>query len=196
MNYGELRQHFQDLLNRSDCTDEQADIFIGMGLRRVERLLRTPMQKTEATAIVDDTWDGYLTIPADYLGIYILYLDGKPLSRIAPTQQDDFSGWFIENALIKVNAPVQVGQVFKIEYFNEFEFPISDDSGTSIYALTIPDLVVYSAMVYACTFFIDARKQDFVADLGAMLAEVQEMADMDAMAGTGMQITPQGGGIV
>ena len=42
MNYGDLKTHFNDLLNRTDITSTLTTRFIDQGLARIQRQLRIP----------------------------------------------------------------------------------------------------------------------------------------------------------
>ena len=45
MNYGQLKEHFNDLLNRSDITSTLTTRFIDQGIARIQRQLRTPLNE-------------------------------------------------------------------------------------------------------------------------------------------------------
>jgi hypothetical protein len=49
MNYGDLKTHFNNVLNRSDITTALTTTFIDQGTARVQRQLRTPMQEKVAS---------------------------------------------------------------------------------------------------------------------------------------------------
>lgn len=192
MNYGELRSHFQDVLNRSDCSDQQADTFISMGIRRTERLLRTPLQKTTYEVTVDGTWPGYLAVPADFLSISYLQVNGVSVPRITAGQPD--GGYLIENARFYFKPDVTEGDVIKIIYYNEFAQGVGDAAITT-YSAVIPDVIVYAALVFACDTFVDERKMTFEGTLGQIVQEVQAFADLDEMSG-GLAMAPQGEGLI
>jgi hypothetical protein len=195
MNYQELRTYFRELLNRDDCTDGQADQFIQMGLRRTERVLRTPIQRRTFSYTVPAEWDGRVPIPPDYLGIHQITHKGIVVPRITVQQEGLFEGWSIKGAYFAFNGPIHPGDDIQIEYYNEFTR--SPGIGiTTNYSLVLTDIIVYAALVYAADFFIDMRKENFSATFAGLAQEVQLMADMDEMAGTGMVIMPYGGGIV
>lgn len=192
MNYGELRAHFQDVLNRSDCTDAQADTFISMGIRRTERLLRTPIQKTTLEVTVDETWPGWLTIPADYLSVSYVQVNDVSVPRITSGQPD--GGYLIENARFNFKPDVTEGDVIKIVYYNEFPQGVGDNAITT-YSAVLPDVIVYAALLFACDTFVDERKATFERTLAAIVDEVQTFADIDEMSG-GLAMAPQGEGLI
>lgn len=194
MNYGELRTHFLDLLNRDDCSDALADRFISMGLRRVERLLRTPIQKTEKVVTVDSNWDDKVTIPSDYLGVYQITKDGVGIPRVSPLQSETVYGFYIERTNFVFNIPVNNGDEIKITYYNEFASGVSDGTQTD-YSVVFPDITVYAALSFAGDYFEDARLDRWNNRFKEISNEAQMMADKDEIAG-GMSIRPMGGGIV
>ena len=194
MNYGELRSQFLSLLNRDDCSDELADTFIMLGLRRIDRRLRTPLQLTTYEFTVPADWDGKFTIPSNYLGLFAVSLRGYPLSRISPSQQDQYEGFWIQGASLCFGVPTQAGDVISLEYYYELPLPASDASVTG-YSLVLSDVVMYAALVFAADHFIDSRKADYDATFNLLMEEVQLMADADAFSG-GRFFTPYGAGIV
>jgi hypothetical protein len=196
MDYGTLRTQFKELLNRNDCTDELADRFLEMGLRRVERLLRTPLQHQKLEVEILEGGLNTFPVPTDYLGMHHVLVNGKILPRVAKTQIEHFSGWYLEDASIRFSTSLKEGDDLEIIYYNEFLFPAAGDTDLTEYTVVIPDIIMYAGMVFACTFFIDDRKSEFQADLSALIQEIQMMTMEDEMSGTGMQVTPIGGGIV
>jgi len=195
MNYGELRSQFLELLNRTDCTDTLADAFISMGLRRVERLLRTPLQRTTFSTTIGATWDATLAIPSDYIGLHEIRVDGVPIRRIAANQQDLLSGFWLEGFNFKFTDGLSQGQVISVTYYSEFAQGVLD-SVTTTYSLVLNDVIIYAALFYAGDHFIDARKDAWGSTMKELVAEVQLMADMDEVAGGGLVMTPYGGGLV
>ena len=72
MNYGDLKSHFNDLLNRSDITAALTTRFIDQGTRSYRTLTGTPMQeKLKNYAISGTTTE--ITLPTDFLETISLY---------------------------------------------------------------------------------------------------------------------------
>ncbi len=193
MKYGELRSHFLEVLDRDDCTSALADRFISSGLRRVERLLRTPFQRKVSTLTVDETFPGYVVIPGDYLSIYEVRVDGVEVYRITASQKEMTNGFYIESGGIHFSPEPKEGAFVEVEYYASFD-PASSDEASTTYSLIIPDLIVYASLIYASIYFVDERKPAFEQMFGSLAMEVQTMADNDELAG-GLVITPYGGGI-
>lgn len=195
MNYGELKTYFLDVLNRSDITDEQTDTFISMGIRRAERLLRTPIQKSTHTETIDETWTGSIPAPTDYLGMYGVRVNDVPVPRISLSQTGDREGFLFEDGSFSFYPDLKEGDVVEIIYYSEFVKEGLTDTSQTRYSIIMPDLAVYAALVFASDTFVDERKGSFESTLGNLVTEIQNMADMDELTG-GMSITPYGGGIV
>ena len=81
MNKGQIRAHFKALLNRSDCPDGLADIFIDQATTRIQRVLRTPAQEAQQTYTISSQ-TGSITIPNNLLEIMQVYMDGVTLTKI------------------------------------------------------------------------------------------------------------------
>ncbi|MDQ2066738.1 hypothetical protein Q9295_10145 [Xinfangfangia sp. CPCC 101601] len=193
MDYTELRTLFHGFLNRDDCSDELADQFISMGLRRVERLLRTPLQKAIESFIIPEAFDGIVDVPRDYLGLIEVRLDGRPLKRLTSGQTDAMSGFKLGIDGFKLYGTFQPQSVIEIEYYAEFD-KTPDPGGTTNYGLVLSDLVIFSGLIFAATYYTDARKAEFEQVAAALKAEIDEMSALDELAG-GLVVTPYGGGI-
>src|SRR5690349_8499626 len=77
----QVRSDFSSLLDRDDCSADQADHFLRLGLARLQRELRAPV--LERVFYVDSTeaFD-MLPLPADYLEAIDLFVDGCALSKM------------------------------------------------------------------------------------------------------------------
>ena len=71
MNYGDLKTHFNNVLNRSDITTALTTTFIDQGIARVQRQLRTPMQEALTTYTLSGQTE-YITLPNDFIEIVSL----------------------------------------------------------------------------------------------------------------------------
>jgi hypothetical protein len=187
MNYGELRTYFKDLLNRSDCSDAQADTFLGMGLRRTERNLRTALQRQTATIPVTLLNASLMAIPNDYIGMHTLKVDGVSIRRGTDTEaQPDLpglpEGYFISGPNLNFRPSLSVGSVVTLTYYSEFT-DATDSASITLFSQILPDLIIYGSLPFACDFFLDVRKDSFDATFGTMVNEVQSMSDRDDMTG-------------
>ena len=81
MNYGDIKSHFNDVLNRGDITTALTAKFIDSGIQRIQRSLRTPMQEKIQTTTLSLVTPS-LTIPADFLEMISLYYEQFELQRV------------------------------------------------------------------------------------------------------------------
>jgi hypothetical protein len=189
---GELRTHFKDILNRDDCTDTLADTFLSQGLTRLERVLRTNFQKylIEITVGADDTYPGYFLIPIDYLAADFVKVNGYSYSRISPNRGEELceSGdktrgrFYIEDGKINFRPTLSDGDILKFSFYRELAEVEAEDGYSEVTAI-IPDLVMYSALVFAGVFFLDERLETFRQMYGDLLSEVQLQSDLDDLSG-------------
>ena len=87
MNKGQIRAHFKALLNRSDCPDGLADIFIDQATTRIQRVLRTPAQEAQQTYTISSQ-TGSISIPNNLLEIMQVYM-GWSCSYKNTSSRDD-----------------------------------------------------------------------------------------------------------
>lgn len=187
MDYQTLRATFQGILNRTDCTDTQADQFIGMGLRRAERVIRTPLQRRYIN-VVKTPEISFLSLPSDYLTMESVFVNGQVLRRASTTETikpGDYSlptTWWLEGRFLYFAGDLKDGDEVSFSYFGEFLEP-TDDTGSTGYTETIPDLIIYAALIYAADFFLDVRMAAFENFYRTLRDEVQLMADQEATSG-------------
>ena len=81
MNYGDLKTHFNNVLNRSDITTSLTTTFIDQGIARIQRQLRTPMQEKLTTYTISSQ-TAFVELPNDFIEIISLYYDNTEISRI------------------------------------------------------------------------------------------------------------------
>ncbi len=184
MDHAELRSLFAGILNRSDCTETQVDMFLGLGLSRVERKLRTQLQTKMQSLVVSGVFEP-VEVPADYLAMRSLKVGGNSLIRAS---EFSFEGecspprFIIQNQTFDIRPTPAEGDLISLSYYAAFD-RTEDENGETRYSLSIPDVVVYAALVYASDFFVDDRMPTFEARFQLLLQEVQEMSDAEEMSG-------------
>ena len=82
MNYGQIKSHFQDLLNRSDITTALTTRFIDQSIARIQRQLRTPMSERVLEVTITSQTES-MTLPSDFIEIISLYQDEYELERVS-----------------------------------------------------------------------------------------------------------------
>ena len=116
MNYGQLKEHFNDLLNRSDITSTLTTRFIDQGIARIQRQLRTPLNEKKKNYTITAV-TSQVTLPTDFLEIISLYANEYELRRITMS----------EYRALANNAYTGKPQVFTREQENLLLFPQPSD---------------------------------------------------------------------
>lgn len=196
MNYGELKTHFKDVLNRSDITDAQAVRFISDGIGRIERQLRTAMnEKVKNYTITAQT--SSITLPADFIETVSLYHSDREIRRVPMSQfrklvnntyagKPDVYTRLQQDLLLH---PQPSDGTLTLYYYGQFD-PMSQDTDENILAAAAPDLIIYSALTYASDFYLDERTEQFETKYQRFLLEVQEQANDQEMSGGTQVINP------
>ena len=122
MNYGQLKEHFNDLLNRSDITSTLTTRFIDQGIARIQRQLRTPLNEKKKNYTITAV-TSQVTLPTDFLEIISLYANEYELRRITMS----------EYRALANNAYTGKPQVFVREQENLLLFPQPSDGTLSLY---------------------------------------------------------------
>ena len=83
MNYGDLKSHFNDLLNRTDISATLTARFIDQGLARIQRQLRVPvMEKQQVYTVSGQITE--VTLPSDFIEIINIYHSAGNASDARP----------------------------------------------------------------------------------------------------------------
>jgi hypothetical protein len=179
MKYGQIRELFKSLLNRSDCTNELADKFIAAGIVRTQRILRTPLTESFAKVTAGDNFSG-VQCPYDLIEVISLDCDGKPLEfmptkRFLELGEADGSPryWTRLGSSMKLFPRPTQGQSIRLYYYGEFPEFTDDDTETPM-SIIGTDVLIYGGLVFASDYFLDERKDMF--EQRYMMA-CQEMQD-------------------
>tara|TARA_X000000368_G_scaffold84958_2_gene64347 strand:+ start:1077 stop:1718 length:642 start_codon:yes stop_codon:yes gene_type:complete len=196
MNYGTLKTHFNNLLNRSDITTDLTEKFIDMGQGRVQRQLRTPMQEKLQTYTISGQ-TAYLTLPIDFIETISIHYGNNELSRVPMSKfrslnAGNYSGnptnYTRQQEKIYL-FPQPSSGTFNIYYYAEFD-TMSSDSDENTLAKVAPDLLIYSALTYAADYYLDERNELFETKFNQFMLEVQEQANDQETNGGVQAIQP------
>lgn len=191
MNYGDLKTHFNNLLNRSDITTSLTTTFINQGLSRIQRQLRTPVQEKVNTYTIS-AQTPFVTLPQDFLEIISLYFDDTeisriPMSRFRPLNKNTYAGtphnFTRQQEKLFLYPQPSSGEVV-LYYYSEFT-PFTLDTDENALSKIAPDLIIYSALTYASDYYLDERAAQFEQKFVGFLTELQEQAnDQEVNGGT------------
>ena len=182
MNKAQIRSQLKGILNRNDCTDEQADSFIDLALSRIQRTLRIPPMEKQQDYTSNDVGDNLLVIPNDFLSMKYIwsgstmleYKDFATFLKIPDsTGLPQYYTRVRGGILVKPIPPVDTE--ISIVYYGEFDDLLSDTSENSLTNFA-PDLLVYGGLSFAADFFVDDRKPLFEDRYAVIYNEVEEQA--------------------
>ena len=196
MNYGQIKQHFEQLLNRSDITASLTTEFIDQGIRRIARLLRSSMNE-KVQVITLSTKTASFTLPSDFIEFISLYYKDRVLIRLPNSQFRPFADKPIQGRpnhftrqqeTIFIHPQPSDGEL-TLYYYGDFP-ALAADSDTNALTETAPDLLIYAALTYAADFYLDERATIFEQKFQAFLTEIQTQADDQELNGSTQQIAP------
>lgn len=196
MNYGDIKSHFDALLNRSDITPALTTLFIDQGISRIQRQLRTPLNESVTTySITAQT--ASVTLPQDFLEIISLYQDHTELQRVPMSKFRE-----VATSVLAGNPQVFVRQQQEIRlhpqptsgdlvlyYYGEFAPMVSNTDENNLAAVA-PDLIIYAGLTYAADYYLDERRDVFETKYNQFLTEIQEQANDQEMNGGVQAIQP------
>ena len=196
MNYGEIKDHFEALLNRSDITASLTETFIDQGIARVQRQLRTPLNENKTTYNITASTSS-LTLPTDFLEIISLYANEYEIQRITmdkyrELQQNALTGkpkYFVrEQQKLLLYPTPKTGDIF-LYYYGEFP-ALSANTDTNNLTTVASDLVIYAALTYAADYYLDERSGVFEQKYNQFLTEIQEQSNDQELNGGTQAIMP------
>ena len=196
MNYGELKTHFEALLNRSDITSSLTETFISQGISRIQRQLRTPLNEKKTTYTFTSKATS-VTLPSDFLEIISVYMDGYELSRTTMSQYRQLqktsatgnAKQFVREQQKLLLFPAPATGEMSLYYYSEFP-ALSADSDTNNLSTVAPDLIVYAALTYSADYFLDERAEIFEMKYNQFLQEIQEQSNDQELNGGTQVIQP------
>jgi hypothetical protein len=197
MNYLELRNLFKGYLLRGDCDDVLADRFISMGLTRIERIVRTPLQTRSVSLVVTEPTTFFL-IPSDLLSIIALKLNGVQIPRESsasfnPGRDSGYPvSYGIKNGQFAVSPSVAATGVLEVSYYAVFD-TLSYETQETNFTTVLSDLVIFQALVFASIYFVDDRQVNFQNMAMMLQSEVEQFASEVQMAGGMAMVNPYEG---
>lgn len=180
----EIRSQFKALLNRNDCTDSIANVFIDQTIARIQRTLRVPsMEKALTITFTEELPDSFV-LPNDFLGIKELYFVQEPFSKSLERME---LGRFLEISALSGTVPsyyTRVQNTIKVKpcsegvtlylvYYGEIPDLVNDEDDNFV-TLIAPDLLIYGALSFACDYFVDERKGVYEERYKEIYAEIEE----------------------
>ena len=196
MNYGQIKSHFNDLLNRGDITTALTVQFIDSGISRIQRSLRTRMQEKILTVSISGVTSS-LTLPADFLEIVSLYYEQYELQRVPMKKFRELNHGNVtgnpthftrEGPRLLLYPRPSTGNLV-LYYYAEMPALVNDSDETPLTQVA-SNLIIYSALTFASDFYLDERGALFESKFNQLMLEHQEMANDQEMNGGTQSIQP------
>jgi hypothetical protein len=189
MNYGDLKSHFEAVLNRTDITPALTTVFIDQGISRIQRQLRTPLNENKATYTISGATSS-LTLPADFLEIISIYANEYELQRTTmkkyrELQSGTYTGkpqYFVREQQNILLFPTPTSGEVTLYYYAEFP-ALVNNTDTNNLTEVASDLATYAALTYASDYFLDERAELFEAKFTQFMTEIQEQANDQELNG-------------
>lgn len=201
MNKAGIRSQVLGLLNRNDCTNALADVFIDQAVARIQRTLRVPAMEAQEVVTTNNVSGDTIVLPEDFLNIKYLYtpksdgtsqmLEYKDVSNfLALPSSIGVPAYYTRiRGELKMKPYPQAGSVINVIYYNEIP-DLVNDTDTNFLTAIAPDLLVYGALTFAADYFVDDRKQPFEDRFAAIYGEVEEQARLVDMDQSSIAIAP------
>ena len=196
MNYGQIKSHFQDLLNRSDITTALTTRFIDQSIARIQRQLRTPMSERVLEVTITSQTES-MTLPSDFIEIISLYHSQYELERVSMRRYRElidnvYAGkpqFFTRQAEKLLLYPQPSDGKLMLYYHGEYP-ALSADSDENVLTQSASDLIIYGALSLAADFYLDNRAELFESRFNQFLTELQEQANDQELNGGTQSILP------
>ena len=193
MNYGDLKTHFTEVLNRTDITTALTTKFIDQGLQRLQRVLRIPAMEHQEIYAMSANGTSQVSLPNAFLETIDLYhseggvLERIPMAKmiqeVQTVQYANPTFYSREQGKLWIY-PYPTSGNLVLNYYGDFE-PFVDDTTETTISKIAPDLLIYSALTYAAIYYLDEREVTFEQKYQQLLAEIQEQAyDQELNGGT------------
>lgn len=203
MAYIDMLNDFETILNRDDCTDAQAALFLGQGITRVQRDCRLPSMERALLITPTDFAMVQFPVPADMIQIIDVLVprlggfagEMKPLRRVSYRRlmelpNDDYPRAYARfQGQIYIAGAVPVNMTVQFLYYGNFT-PFVHATDENELSASSPDLAVYAALKYAGDYFEHPLTATFESTYQQLKAAVIAMGIDLEMEGGVAEIEP------
>ena len=197
MNYGDLKSHFNDLLNRNDISATLTARFIDQGLARIQRQLRIPvMEKQQVFTFTGQVTE--VTLPSDFIEIINIYhsagnhLTRVPMPKMREYLSNAYTGeplYFTRQQAKLLLFPQPSDGTMTLDYYGELDAFTTDTSTTTLSTIA-PELIIYAGLTFAADYYLDERAPIFEQKFTQFLTEIQEQSNDQELNGSTQVIQP------
>lgn len=190
MAYNDVRDDFMTILDRDDCTTDQADVFMTQSMQRIQRVCRLP--SLERALLITPTADAMtqFPVPTDLIQFIDLLVPtiGSCTGQFTPLKKLSYRGLMQKSnagyphsfarmqTVVYLRGALPIGTQMQVLYYGNCS--VIQDSATDDNELTggCPDLVIYGALIYAGNYFEHPLTAMWTQTYNTLLAEVMSMA--------------------
>lgn len=180
MNLGELKTALDDLLARTDYTDSKKVTHINRAIRRIQNAAQIPDSEKSVELTLDA--DLSIDIPSDLLHTRHMVIgpDLVPCEKIDLNVAHEYADMSTPlnprpyyRLMDKWYFPVGTeGEVVTLVYYASWD-PLQSDVDFNELSVRAPEVILYGAASYACTYFMDNRVQEMEERFKAELDELE-----------------------
>lgn len=180
------------LMNRRDLFANQALVstFLRGSIMRIQRELRVPAMEKWVQVTITAPYTG-LVIPSDYIELIGIYPQADYVNRLRRDKLEralnyaqfatDKSMLYSRQGGVWILGPApSIGDVLMLGYYAEVT-PLVNPTDTNILSIIAWDLIVYGALVLACEYYNDKRRDGFEARFTQIKDDLQDMGDDDEL---------------
>lgn len=194
-----MKTQFAGLLNRRDLTPALTTTFFQQSIARTQRTLRIPAMEKAITATIGNIFTSGLDVPGDLLQFIAMTdenrayeLTRRALPEVMNAIKHDAPGSsriFARRVSKFLLGPKPIaGDVIRMDYYATFQ-PLTADSDTNVLSDIAPDIIIYGALTYAATYFLDKRLPEFEARYSQIYNDLDMQANRDELTGNA-QVSP------
>lgn len=189
-NYSDLVTKVADWMDRDDLADKVPD-FIALLEARLNRLLRTVMQETQATwAVTSGTYD----LPTDFRSIRWISYASQPNSRLSEVAPAQLENWPVSGTptvfaisgrslVVKPAPTVDAPLALTAAYYRRIP-PLGSFQPTNWLLDEHPDIYVWGALHQGAIYIRDPEAENACANLlDQAIAELKQASVMDQYGG-------------
>jgi hypothetical protein len=196
VNYGEIKTYFTSILNRRDITASQIELFLQLGLKRIQRTLRIPAMEKVYPHTSDGT--GIIPIPTDFLEIISISMNDSAYSYrliksdlqtvLAQQLTLDYPKFYYRSGASWLIGPkANSGLTINVVYYGDFG-QLTSDSSVNWLTTSCPDALIYGALTFSSDHFLDNRATTFEQRFLGIMEELMLQANQDELQNASISI--------
>lgn len=170
-----LIDDFLTILLRDDCSETQAEAFIGQGIRRLQREVRLPCMEREVVATFPTGGETWVTIPSNLLEIVDVLVEDSSDPRPRPLVKMDYRAlvtldpgrpphaYAMFSGRIYMSGSMPAGSTLRLLYYGTFSDLATREAENEV-TVGFPEAAIYAGLVYAASAYTHPSKGEWAQD--------------------------------